>query len=185
MSGRGLHLALTDQELSDLREQASEHQADYIGETFEAAKFDTDDACETDKSWAYIHSALNGTDPDGPLIMGAQPKPGFLNGIFGRAQQKQISDERYAIMGDSAVLDSEDYYIGLIAKDRVPAVSTALAAFSTDELGRLVKEVHRKFAASGSAADAADYATGWFPALVKFYASAADARKHVIFTVDF
>jgi hypothetical protein len=183
MSGRGLHLALTDQELSNLRKQSAEHQADYIGEALEAVKFDTDDACETDKSWAYIHSALNGTDPDGPLAMGAQPKQVFLSGIFGRTQQ--ISDGRYAIMGDSAVLDSEDYYIGLIASDRVPTVWTALAAISTDELGRLVKEVHRKFAASGSAADAADYAMSWFPALVQFYSGAADTRKHVIFTVDF
>ncbi|MBX9859148.1 MAG: YfbM family protein [Sphingomonas sp.] len=187
-------MALTDEELERLRAISSDEQPDFIGEEFEQAKFGTVDACETDKSWAYIHSALTGADPDGPLRMPepkSSKKTSFFASLFG-AKASTIAnleppqgDERKAIMGGEALLDADDYYIGLTRSGDVAAVASALERVSNGELGQKIQNMHRRFDASGSAEESADYAMGWYPDLVTFFRAAANANKHVIFTVDF
>jgi hypothetical protein len=189
MSALGLHLALSDDELRVLRSLPDEDKADHIAEDLEAAKIDTPDGCQTDKSWAYIHAAFNGTDPDGPLDMAPSPPPlSFFQRLFGR--QREVSAaaagaERLAIVGSEALLSTDDYYIGLIPSDGVGSVADALERISEEELQQRVRHVHGEFEASGSADDAADYAGGWYPGLQAFFRHAADSGKHVIFTVDF
>jgi hypothetical protein len=189
MSGRGLHLALDDAELGALRTLSDADKADHVGETLEATKFGTSDACETDKSWAYIHAALTGSDPDGDLgIPGAPaPKTTFLDRLFGRGAPQSIarSGERAAILGTDVVLASPDYFIGLVPQDRVHEVADALARIPVEELGDRVRAVHGKFQSSGDADECAEYAMGWYPALVEFLQTSATAGKNVIFTVDF
>lgn len=193
MAGRGLHLALTDEELNALCALRSvEDQISHIGSDIETTKFGTPDACETDKSWAYIHATLTGTDPDGPLEIPSEPAPrtsdSFLARLFGRSTPSPVAPggaERYAIMGQRALLSTDDYYVGLVPKEEVAAVASALGLIAAQELGRRLAEVHRRFGASGDPGEAVEYALGWYPNLVVFYREAAEHGKHVIFTVDF
>jgi hypothetical protein len=185
MSGRGVHIALTNAELDQLRAIAAEDQADYVANDLEEVKFGTADACETDKSWAYIHAALNDVDPDGPLVMKSERKAGFLARLFDRHESVDAGEAKFAIMGHEPLLSTEDYYIGLVDADKVSAVASALEEIPTEALGDRVRTVHQHFRASGSPEVAAEYVTGWYPGLVEFYRAAANARKHVIFTVDF
>jgi hypothetical protein len=180
----GLHIALTDEELSQLRSVPADQKADFIGETFETEKFGSPDCCETDRSWAYIHSALNGTDPDGPLEIGHEVQSGFFSRLLGK-QPVFENQAKFVIMGHDHILSSEDYYVGFVARERVDGIATALDAITTDELGDLVRQVHRKFNASGTPEEAADYAMGWYPGVATFYNYAADAGKNVIFTVSY
>ena len=180
----GLHIALNDDELSELRAIPEAERADFVSETIEASKFGTPDCCETDKSWAYIHSALNSTDPDGPLEIGHEEQPGLLARLLGKKASPE-NQSKFAIMGHGHVLMSEDYYIGFVQKERVSGIADALEAISVDDLGDKVRTVHARFNASGSADDAAEYAMSWYPGLVKFFRTAAGNKKNVIFTVDF
>jgi hypothetical protein len=180
----GLHIALTDEELSQLQSVPAHEQGDFISETFETEKFGSSDCCETDKSWAYIHSALNGTDPDGPLEIGQAEQPGFISRLLGKKPVPE-NQSKFAIMGHDHILSSDDYYVGFVAKKRVDGIATALGAITTDELGNLVRQVHRKFNASGTPDEAAEYAMGWYSEVVTFYRYAADMGKNVIFTVSY
>jgi Domain of unknown function (DUF1877) len=180
----GLHIALNDDELAELMAIPEGERADYVSETFEVAKFGTPECCETDRSWAYIHSALNNTDPDGPLEIGNEPKQGvFARLLGGKANPEDQS--RYAIMGHDHILISEDYYIGLVQKERASGIADALESISVDILGDRVRKVHAKFNASGSADDAAEYAMGWYPGVVEFFRTASSYGKNIIFTVSY
>jgi hypothetical protein len=184
MSCLGLHIAINDEELALLEANSPDEMPDYIAEVLEVTKFGTPDCCETDKSWAYIHSAFNGTDPDGPLEMGVEPKAGLFSRLLGK-KFDAAGQEKYAIMGHDPLLVSDDFYIGIVDSDRAQGLADALSAIPTESLGELVWKMHRKFDASGSDTDAAEYAMGWYPNLVEFYRQAAKNNKHVIFTVDF
>jgi Domain of unknown function (DUF1877) len=184
MSCRGLHIALNDEELLLLEANSPDEMADYIAEVLEETKIGTPDCCETDKSWAYIHSAFNGTDPDGPLEMRVEPKVGFFSRLLGK-KLEGVGHEKYTIMGHDPLLVSDVYYIGIVDSDRVQSVADALSAIPTESLGEQVRKMHRKFDASGSEGDAAEYAMGWYPDLVEFYRQATKNNKHVIFTVDY
>lgn len=185
MSGRGLHIALSDDELDRLWMIDLDERADYIGNYFEEEKFGTEDACETDKSWAFMHSALNDADPDGPMMIAQAPEGGFFSKLFGRRKKPSFGEARFAIMGHAYVLQSDDYYIGLIEADRIEEVAADLSKISVTEMGRLVRENHVTFQASIAPETASEYAMGWYEDLVTFFQTAARAKKNVIFTVDF
>lgn len=190
MSGRGLHLALTDEELQQLSALDSSVRSDHIANVLEEKKFGSEDACETDKAWTYINAALTGSDPDGPLNLPAaqQSKPrSFLNKLRGRyaGSVGPAADATNAILGCRSLLFVADYYIGFVPAADVGKVSDALEQISTDTLGQRVRDVHARHRASGSADDAAGYAMSWYSGLVEFFSRAARANKHVIFTVDF
>lgn len=168
---RGLHIAVTDEELERFLDLPVDEQADHVHEILEQQKFDTADCAETDMSWAYIHAALNDTDPDGPLQ--------FPDSAIG------ASEARFAITGHAAAHATQDFFVGLVEKNRVSSVSRALEAISSEEIGQRVIDVHKRYASTGSASDAAEYTMGWYPGLVAFFRHAAASGKHVIFTVDF
>lgn len=191
MSGRGLHIALTNEEFRFLEGLSSEQQVEHIANVLEEEKFHSDDACQTDKSWSYIHAALTGTDPDAAMQL---PESRFklarsenlLGRLLGQKATVRVpAGAKNAIMGRDVLLISEDYYIGVVPAEEVAEVSSELESISNDDLGRRVRQVHARYHASGTAEEAVDYATGWYSDLVSFYSRAAVARKHVIFTVDF
>lgn len=171
----GLHLRLTDQELTAVRaHDGYSSMLDFINNELEEAKFASGDVAETDKSWAYIHSALLGIDPDGPL----EREPGD-------ASLADASDARYVIMGREVLESSDDSYIGLTRASDIPSVAAALGAISAEDLGKRVARAHQRFGAMGEADDAAEYAASWFDGLVEFYRVTAERGEHVVFTVSF
>lgn len=65
MGVRGVHFALDDAALKALLvERGGDARLDHVTNVIEA-NWDAVDHAETDSSWAYIHSGLTGTDPDG------------------------------------------------------------------------------------------------------------------------
>ncbi|WP_285713438.1 DUF1877 family protein [Erythrobacter oryzae] len=175
MGQLGLHLRVNDAELAALA--AHEGYAsvmEYITEELEESKFGSGDVAETDKSWAYIHSALLGIDPDGPLS--CEPQDASL---------AEPGMARFAIMGTEVLEASGDDYVGLTRKAQVGEVATELAAISLDDLSARVTRAHQRFGATGDAGEAAEYAASWFEGLVDFYRETAVRGDHVIFTVSF
>ena len=185
MSGRGLHIALTDAELAQLEAMPADEIPDFIANELEEKKFGTPDACETDKSWAYIHSALNGTDPDGELTLAPPAKSGLISRLFGPKPLPDVGAAKYAIIGTRQLVDSDDYFVGLVPADQVEVVSACLGLVPEGHFRDRVDVIHKRFGASGNASDASEYALGWLPGLVEFFDTAAKAKKNVIFTVDF
>ncbi len=185
MSGRGLHIALTDAELAQLETMAADELPDFIANELEEKKFGTPDACETDKSWAYIHSALNGTDPDGELSLATPAKSGLMSRLFGPKPLPDVGAAKYAIIGTRQLVDSDNYFVGLVPAEQVEVVSACLGLIPEGHFRDRVHIVHKQFHAAGSASDVTEYALGWLPGLVEFFDNAAKAKKNVIFTVDF
>ena len=184
MSGRGLHIALTDAELAQLEALDIDEIPDFVANEVEEAKIGTSDACETDKSWAYIHSALNGTDPDGELKL-ASPKTGVLSRLLGPKPLPDVGAAKYAIIGTRQLVDSDEYFVGLVPASQLELVSTCLGLIPESHFRDRVKTVHGQFRAAGTAEDACEYALGWLPGLIEFFEAATKAKKNVIFTVDF
>lgn len=175
MGQLGLHLRVNDAELMALAaHEGFASVMEYITEQLEEAKFGSGDVAETDKSWAYIHSALLGIDPDGPLERepedAALAEPGLA---------------RFVIMGTEVLEASDDAYVGLTRKPQVGEVAAALAAISLDDLSARVKRAHQRFGAVGDAGEAAEYAASWFDGLIDFYRETAARGDHVVFTVSF
>ena len=185
MSLRGLHIALTDDELSDLQALSSDEVAEFISNELEEKKFGTVDAFETDKSWGYIHSALNGTDPDGDLGPASQ-----ANGVIMLHSSKPIllpdvGAAKFLIIGTEQLLVSKDYFVGLIQAANVKSVESSLRSITGGYFRERLQIVHEHFKASGNTHEVCEYALGWLPGLTKFFSAAAKSGKNVIFTVDF
>jgi hypothetical protein len=175
MGQLGLHLRLTDSELAAAAAHVGyDSIIDYIINEVEEAKFASGDVAQTDKSWAYIHSALLGIDPDGPLDLEPQD-----------ASLADTSNARYVIMGREVLESDDNGYVGLTRALDVPAVAAALADISVEDLAARVARTHRRFEAMGDAEEAAEYAASWFEGLVAFYVSTAQRNEHVLFTVYF
>ena len=195
MGQLGLHLRVTDEELAHIEGLSSEAEIDeYLVEELEELKFESGDVAETDKSWAYIHSALMGADPDGPLerspTQTLQQNQGFLKRLFGTnpiapAPWIDNGPAKYAIVGFEDVVSSEAMHLGLSRKGEVTRIAQTLQEISTEDLKRLVMEAHRRFDAAGDADEAADYAASWYEGLVEFYRRSAEVDQHVIFSVSF
>ena len=185
MSFRGLHLAISDSELTRLCALNPADRPDHVSEVLEEEKCGTVDACETDKSWAYIHAALNECDPEGAIEIPSKRSGGLLKRLFGRSDDDQLAKARFAVMGMDPLFASDEFYIGLVPRSEVRGVATALNQISKEELAARLIQLHQQFAAKRPAGEAADYAMGWYPGLVEFYDRAAAAGKNVIFTVDY
>ncbi|WP_298464426.1 DUF1877 family protein [uncultured Erythrobacter sp.] len=195
MGQLGLHLRLTDQELAHIEALPNSRAIDeYITEELEEAKFNSGDVAETDRSWAYIHAAMMGADPDGPLeresSIISQPAKGFFGKLF--AMGKQASESwrdtgraKYVIIGNETLVANDDHFFGLTRKTDVGAVASALDDISSEELQRLVVQAHERFEAMGDAQECAEYADSWFSGLVEFYRKTAERNEHILFTVSF
>ncbi|MEL6531266.1 MAG: DUF1877 family protein [Pseudomonadota bacterium] len=195
MGQLGLHLRLTDQELVNIEALPNSRAInEYITEELEEAKFESGDVAETEKSWAYIHAAMMGADPDGPLerepSIFSQPSKGFFGKLFGTKEQaskpwRDTGRAKYVIIGVETLVSDEDHFFGLTKKTDVGTVSSALGKISSEELRRLVVQSHERFEAMGDARECAEYADSWFPGLVEFFRKTAERNEHVLFTVNF
>jgi hypothetical protein len=175
MGQLGLHLRVSEHELAAVQAHAGyTSMIDYITNELEEIKFESGDVAESDKSWAYIHSAMLGIDPDGPLER--EPEDASL---------ADASDARYVIMGRELLESSDNAYIGLTRASDVPAVAAALGAITVEDLGRRVARAHQRFGATGEADQAAEYAASWFIGLVEFYRTTAQRGENVLFSVYF
>jgi hypothetical protein len=167
MAWRGVHFAIDDQTLNDLLAQPVADRADYIANNIEE-NWDANFATETDKAWALIHSALQRSDPE-------------ADGL----ERLTDSPSSWAILGREYIDTTDDYLIGLIKAADVSAVARHLDAIEASDIVAQLKVNVEHFGCNGVDDEDIDYAGQWFPALKVFFTRAADAKRNVIFTVDF
>jgi len=172
--------------LQQLRTVSKAGLFDHIAEELEQSKFGTDDCCETDRAWAYIHSALNLTDPDGPLIFRVAEQPGFLDRLLGKKPQEfERRPAQMAFLGEEQLRNDENGTVGLMTSSTVALVAEDLERISPNDLERGLRAALVKFGASGSADNAVEYWQSWYSGLVDFFRKAASNGKNVIFTVSY
>jgi Domain of unknown function (DUF1877) len=167
MAGRGVHFAIDDNVLSDLFAQPMLERADFVSNFIEE-NWDANFATETDKAWALIHSALQRSDPETDWLQRSTDEP-----------------SSWAILGREYINTTDGFLIGLIRASDVAAVVGHLEAVEASDIVAQLKVNVEHFGCVNIDDEDLEYAGQWYPGLKVFFARAAEAKRHVIFTTDF
>ncbi|WP_077147646.1 DUF1877 family protein [Sphingopyxis sp. KK2] len=167
MAWRGVHFAVDDTTLSGLLCTPAAARADYVANEIEE-NWESNFATETDKAWPLIHASLQGSNPE-------------ADGLE-RLYDKPVS---WAVLGREFLDSDPNYLIALIQSRDVAAVASLLKSVSADDIIDRLGAAIDHFGCKNVGAAEARYAGEWFPNLEQFFQRAAEAKRHVIFTVDF
>lgn len=160
MAGRGVHFALTEDELGELLSRSTdEDRLEHLQEEIEETLFETakDRVCETDKAWEGIADVLGATGLD--------------------AEAADLS-----VLGGERLYDGDDYVMTLRSVSEVERVAAFLDGF-TEVSFRCAWE-KRPFRAPSSPSGDFGYLWENLEDLRTFYRRAADRGLCVLFTVD-
>jgi hypothetical protein len=163
MACRGVHFALTEDQVRSLLDAVDDEERMEVIEAIEEEGWEEADGQETDKAWDAIHRCLaDGTlEPDG----GAYP----LN---------------RAVLGGKQLHEGEDYVIALVMPDEVREVASALAELDRNWLRERYETLASIDYDRSVSEDDFEYTWQWFEPLKGFYQRAASAGRAVVFTVD-
>jgi hypothetical protein len=167
MTWRGVHFAIDDDTLSGLLATPWTERSDFVANEIEE-NWDANFATETDKAWALIHSALQRSDPE-------------VDGL----ERSVDEPSSWAILGREFVNCEDGYLICLTRSTDVPAISQHLEKIDANDIAEQLKVNIEFFNCERVGPSDADYGGEWYSGLKEFYAKAAEARRHVIFTTDF
>lgn len=164
MACRGVHFAITDQDLEALRAAESDEAViEVIQEEIEERwEKDQGFVCETDKAWDAIHRCLT----DGHL--------GFDNGT---------DPLRLCILGGEQLYSGDDYIVSLVPHAKLRPLADALAKLTPEFIGERYSQLPDDYDTEKSQEDC-QYTWDWFSDLPAFFDRAEKAGRHVIFTVD-
>ena len=164
MACRGVHFAITDEDLRDLRHTGSDDALIKVlhEEIEERWEKDQGFVCETDKAWDAIHRCLT----DGRFE--------FTNGI---------EPLRLCILGGEQLHSGDDYIVALVTHDKLRALADELAKITPDFIGDRYSALPSDYDMEKSQEDC-QYTWDWFSELPAFFERAEKAGRHVIFTVD-
>jgi len=164
MSCRGVHFAITDEDLGLLLAAQSDDQIrELISDGIEE-RWDEDWLIQTDKAWDAIHRCLT----DGKLE--------DENGEY---------PLRICILGGRQLYSGDDYVISLKDPSQCADLAEALAAVDEDLLRKRYFAISPEDYGRDLTEEDFGYTFSWFSGLPGFYQKAAKAKRHVIFTVDF
>ena len=166
MACRGVHFALTDEEVSKLRSFDNDSERlDWLHQEVEDRYFTEFPhfKAESDKAWDAMHRVLsNGelsyTDGSEPL--------------------------RFAVMGGEPLYSGADYIISLKTPEQVKAVSEALSAISQDDFQMRYDAMDAEQYGHEKSEDDFEYTWQWFLEVVSLFRAAALQGRYVLFTVD-
>ena len=160
MSCLGVHFSINAKQAQRLLDAKGGDELVGIVEKIEEA---WEDAYETDKAWDALHRALsNGAlDPE----EGEPP----LNQVF---------------FGGNVLNEEDDYFVVLVTPAEVVEIAEALAKVTDTWLRSRYFDVPFPDYPGGKSEEDWEYVLGNFKGLPGFFARAARARRHVIFTVD-
>ncbi|CAN5764669.1 hypothetical protein BH09VER1_BH09VER1_51050 [soil metagenome] len=166
MSGLGVHFALMEGEVEELRSLSDEReQLEHLLEAIEPAYFERDPGfmAETDRWWDPIHRAL--TD-------------GRLNWASG---EYPLS---HAVLAGESLYAGTDYIMSLKTPKQVREISAALAGVTEEEFHERYLRIEE--ASYGFPLSEEDFQSTWewFLAVRKLYGKAAKAGRFVLFTAD-
>jgi hypothetical protein len=163
MACRGVHFAITDDDLAALRAAGSDDDVMEVVERIEKRwEEDAGFVCETDKAWDAIHRCLTG----GSLEFGAGPLP-----------------LRLCILGGEQLHEGEGYIVSLVRHDQLPALIESLRDVTPEFMTKRYAQLPDDYAEPKSDEDC-QYTWDWFSDLPAFFERAAKAGRHVIFSVD-
>jgi hypothetical protein len=158
MGCRGVHFAISDK---DAKRLLTAEDDDELGEIVGEIEEAWEDAFETDKAWDAMHRCF----ADGTLEDGTTP----LSKVFFGARTLNTDD---------------DYFVVLATPEEVRAVAIELEKVTEAWLrGRYFELPFPDYQGEKSGEDW-DYTWGNFEGMPQFYRRAADAGKHVVFTVS-
>lgn len=161
MGCRGVHFAITDEDLAALRLAGSDEAVMEIVEAIEE-RWDDGFVCETDKAWDAIHRCLT----DGNLE--------FANGT---------DPLRLCVLGGEQLFEGDDYIVALVTHERLRPLADALSAVTAEFIGERYSQLPDDYDQPKSQEDC-QYTWDWFSELPTFFDRAEKAGRHVIFTVD-
>lgn len=169
MAERGVHFAITDDQLTEIRSFSDpEALFDHIGENIEQVLFDTGFDAETDKAWPWIHQTLIDESPCADFVNGNGPAP--------------LS---YAVMGDTSVCSSDWYMVNLTAASNVPAVHAELQAISREDFEERMRSLLQRHDCPNITNEDVEYTGYWYEHMKTVFEAANKHGRHVIFTVDY
>ncbi|MDB6076772.1 MAG: hypothetical protein JWO82_519 [Akkermansiaceae bacterium] len=161
MACRGVHFAITDEDLRALRDAPGDEGVVECIQAIEE-RWEEGFVCETDKAWDAIHRCLT----DGKL--------GYENG-----------DEplKWCILGGEQLFQGDGYIIALVTHDRVRVLANALAEVTPEFMALRYWGLPDDYSQPKEAQDL-QYTWDWFSGLPELFARARETGRHVIFTVD-
>jgi len=163
MACRGVHFAITDDQLERLLAASSDDEViEVIQEDIEA-EWEEDWLRETDKAWDAIHRCLT----DGKL--------GFENGTF---------PLNAVILGGKQLYRGEDYIVSLVEPKFVPLVAEALCAVDQEALRQGYERISQANYDGEIGEEDFEYTWQWFKELPGLFREAAAAKRAVVFSVD-
>jgi hypothetical protein len=161
MACRGVHFAITDEQVSAVREAALQGDAALIDCVQKIEQgWDEEWLQETDKSWDAIHRCLT----NGVLEWGSTPL-------------------HKCILGKQNLYNGGDYIVNLLYPREVKEVAAAIKDIDQNELRRRYDAIETDSYGSLSDDDF-EYTWSWFPHLRDFFQKAAKANRAVVFSVD-
>jgi hypothetical protein len=161
MGQLGVHFAIDAGTAERLLAAADDAELDALVEEIEEEMVGVD-TCETDKAWDAIHRCLT----DGTLKYDNGQYP--LNAV---------------ILGGRLLYEGDNYIISLLTPDQVSDVAKALAEVDRDRLWAGYQSISQDEYIDYGTEDF-EYTVANFADLPPFFRRAADAGRHVIFTVD-
>jgi hypothetical protein len=169
MSSRGVHFAITDEQMRQLlraSRQGNEGVLDLMAEIEE--DWDERHLVETDKGWEAIHRCL--TNDNTPW--------GELN------RRKGSYPLRLCILGGTRLYKSWDWTITLVRPDQVPAVAEALKKVNKKWLRERFFALDPKACRYPITEEEFAYLLSCFKGLPQLFARAAKEGRAVVFSVD-
>lgn len=160
MAARGVHFAITDEALTRLLAVSGDDERRAVIEVVERTEWGVW-SIETDKAWDAIHRCLN----NGELIY-------------------DVGDHVAArgIVGGEQLYAGDDYIISLVRGSGVAEVAAAMERVTEQEM-RTAYEGIEGYAPEWGDQDW-EYTWEYFKDLPAFFRRAAEAGRHVIFTVS-
>ena len=166
MGRLGVHFALTEQEVSDLR-SLSDDQArlEHLQENIEERYFaeHPDLMAESDKSWDAMHRTLT----DGQLTWEGGDYP--LN---------------HVVLAGELLYTQSDYIMSLKTAQQVSDISTALQALTESDFRHRYFAIDEQSYGATLSEEDLQYTWEWFQVVRDFYTRAAKEGRFVLFTAD-
>lgn len=163
MACRGVHFAITDDDLTAIRHADSDEAVIAVIEAVEERwEKGSGFICETDKAWDAIHRCLT----DGRLDFEGGSEP-----------------LRLCVLGGEQLYQGDEYIVSLVVHDRLRPVADALASITPQFIGEHYWALPDDYTHPKSNEDC-QYTWDWFSDLPAFFDCAQKAGRHVLFTVD-
>ena len=165
MSCLGVHFALSEKEVSELRSQPDDaSRLECLQEEIEETYFEKNREliADTDKAWDAIHRTLT----DGKLAWDNGKYP--LN---------------HVIMGGESLYLEDDYIMSLKTPKQVQEIASALPSITEDEFRRRYFAVDKSYDYPLSEEDLG-YTWENFQCVRKLFLRAATEKRYVLFTAD-